>query len=257
VSTYPPANTATAWYQDNYPGAVMDPRKGVIHTTEGTTLPGYSGGSTAPNYTAVPDFRNKRLKWYAHFPDERSSRALKNLAGGVETNTDDVIQVELVGTCSPDIHKSWADKGVAHIYWPTAPGWALQGLADFIVYMKRKHGIPVHGPVDADRWTPYPESYGSGGQRFTNARWNEFRGWCGHQHVPENVHGDPGAIWWAEVVNRARAILDVVDAPATPLWDDLWVAADDLDKATPETALRRTEDIKTVKRIAARWSTKH
>jgi hypothetical protein len=29
---------------------------------------------------------------------------------------------------------------------------------------------------------------------MTNAQWNSFKGVCGHMHVPENGHGDPGAI---------------------------------------------------------------
>ncbi|HEY6222818.1 MAG TPA: hypothetical protein VIW26_03470, partial [Gemmatimonadales bacterium] len=32
------------------------------------------------------------------------------------------------------------------------------------------------------------------GVRFTAAAWLAFDGWCGHQHVPNNDHGDPGAI---------------------------------------------------------------
>ena len=51
MTTYARANTSAAWYQDNYPGADMNPNCGVIHTTEGTALPGYSGGAEAPNYT--------------------------------------------------------------------------------------------------------------------------------------------------------------------------------------------------------------
>ena len=165
MTNYPGANTAAAWYQDNYPGAVMDPNCGVIHTTEGYTLPGYEGGATAPTYTAVPDLKAKRLRWFAHFPDERSARALQNLAGGVETNTANAIQVELVGTCDPRTHKTWQAQGHAHVYWPEAPKWALDELAAFVAWCHTAHGIPVDGPKGP--WTPYPESYGPGGQRFT------------------------------------------------------------------------------------------
>jgi hypothetical protein len=204
VSNYARADKTTAWYQDNYPGATMDPNCGVLHTTEGTTLPGYAGGATAPNYTAVPDFQHKRLKWFAHFPDERSARALRNLRGGIETNTANAVQVELVGTCDPATHKRWGK--TPHIYWPEAPDWALRDLAHFVADMHRRHDIPIQGPADV--WTPYPESYGAGGQRFTHARWRAFYGWCGHQHVPENVHGDPGALHWGEVAKRAKALLE-------------------------------------------------
>src|SRR5690606_3658218 len=42
---------------------------------------------------------------------------------------------------------------------------------------------------------PYPQSYGlKARQRMSGDQWETYRGWCGHQHVPENDHGDPGAV---------------------------------------------------------------
>ncbi len=39
------------------------------------------------------------------------------------------------------------------------------------------------------------EAYGtSGAARMTAGEWRSFDGWCGHQHVPENSHWDPGKI---------------------------------------------------------------
>ncbi|MBQ1166121.1 hypothetical protein KBZ21_49875, partial [Streptomyces sp. A73] len=73
----------------------------VWHSTEGTSLPSYGGGGSAPNLTAKPDFKNKRMVWYQHFDFDPSARALVNRAGGVETNTLNVCQVEVVGTCDP------------------------------------------------------------------------------------------------------------------------------------------------------------
>lgn len=199
-------------YEDRYPGSVINPNVGVIHTTEGTSLPDYSGGSEAPNYTAVPNFKAKRLEWHNHFPDERSSRALVNSSGGVETNTLNAVQVELVGTCSPATHADWARSGIQHIYWPEAPDWALDDFAEFVADMNRRHGIRIAGPED---WVAYPESYGAGGQRFSFDRWRNFYGWCGHQHVPENDHGDPGAFPWADVERRAKALVGG-NTPAKP-----------------------------------------
>lgn len=207
--TYPPANTATAWYQDNYPGGVMDPNVGVIHTTEGTTRPTYSGGATAPNYTAVPVFSQgvyQRLAWFAHFPDNRSSRALRNEAGGVETNTLNALQVELVGTCAPGTRDEWRRARRAFVFWPDAPQAALEDLSEFVAWAHRTHGIPLRSPGAV--WTPYPESYGPGGQRFGFDQWRQFYGWCGHQHVPENTHGDPGALQFGRVVQYAQDLLD-------------------------------------------------
>ena len=31
---------------------------------------------------------------------------------------------------------------------------------------------------------------------MTDQEWDQFGGVCGHQHVPENTHWDPGAIDW-------------------------------------------------------------
>jgi hypothetical protein len=92
------------------------------------------------------------------------------------------------------------------IFLPDPPEGALRDLAHFVADMTRRHGIPIQGP--GDRWTAYPESYGAGGQRFSFARWRSFYGWCGHQHVPENAHGDPGAFPWGEVAKRAKALVD-------------------------------------------------
>ncbi|MEU3612862.1 peptidoglycan-binding protein [Streptomyces sp. NPDC006872] len=205
---YPGASRAN-WYQDDFGGDPMQVDVVVLHTTEGPTLPGYGGGSSAPNLTAVPDLAAKKLKWYQHFDVETSSRALVNLSGGVETNTQNVCQVELVGTCDPKTHKKWTTAGKAHIYWPDAPDWALQGVAAFLGWMHEEHGVPL---VGAKSWPAYPTSYeNGGGQRMTAAQWKAFKGVCGHMHVPENVHGDPGAIDFARIIKYAKADLDLDD----------------------------------------------
>ncbi|WP_367321509.1 peptidoglycan-binding protein [Streptomyces sp. HUAS ZL42] len=216
---YPGASRAN-WYQDDFGGDAMEVNVVVLHTTEGRTLPGYGGGSSAPNLTAVPDLSAKKLKWYQHFDIESSSRALVNLRGGVETNTANVCQVELVGTCDPKTHAKWTAAGHAHVYWPDAPDWALQGVARFLAWMHEEHGVPLSGPKE---WPAYPSSYGKGsGARMTGAEWNKFKGVCGHLHVPENDHGDPGAIDFARLIKEAKADLDLGDgnpggsAPSKP-----------------------------------------
>ncbi|MCX4907396.1 peptidoglycan-binding protein [Streptomyces sp. NBC_00878] len=211
---YPGASRAN-WYQDDFGGDPMQVNVVVLHTTEGPTLPGYGGGASAPNLTAVPDLAAKKLKWYQHFDIETSSRALVNLRGGVDTNTMNVCQVELVGTCDPKTHGKWKTAGRAHVYWPDAPDWALQGVARFLSWMHEEHGVPLSGPKS---WPAYPSSYANGGgQRMSGAKWTDFKGVCGHMHVPENVHGDPGAIDFARIVKYAKADLDVDDGtPGTP-----------------------------------------
>jgi hypothetical protein len=182
----------------------------VLHTTEGTSLPTYGGGGSAPNFTAVPDFANKKLKWFQHFDFDTSSRALVNKSGGVQTNTNNVVQVELVGTCDPGTHKKWGT--AKHIFWPDAPEWALQEVAKFLAWANKNHGVPLTGP---SKWVAYPTSYANGGgQRMSFDAWDKFKGICGHQHVPENVHGDPGAIDFARLVGFAKELVAPVNEPA-------------------------------------------
>jgi hypothetical protein len=209
-----PGSSRANWYQDDHPGKPMEVNVVVLHTTEGPNLTGYNGGAIAPNLTAVPDFAAKRLRWYQHFDIEVSSRALENLRGGVETNTLNVCQVELVGTCDPETHRKWKNAGHRHIFWPDAPDWALGGVARFLSWMHEEHGVPLTGPKS---WPAYPSSYGNRQrQRMSGAKWNGFKGVCGHMHVPENEHGDPGAIDFAQLLRLARADLDLEEPPAEP-----------------------------------------
>ncbi|MBQ1166320.1 hypothetical protein KBZ21_50880, partial [Streptomyces sp. A73] len=53
---YPGASTAY-WYQTRYGGNSMETNVIVWHSTEGTSLPSYGGGGSAPNLTAKPDFK--------------------------------------------------------------------------------------------------------------------------------------------------------------------------------------------------------
>ena len=213
---YPGASTAY-WYQDDYGGTAMESNVGVIHTTEGTSLPSYGGGASAPNFTALPDIPNRRLRWYQHFDFDVSSRALMNRAGGVQTNTANAVQVELVGTCDPKHRTSWNGKqaGRDYLYWPDAPDWALAELGRFVRWAHDAHGVRLASTVT---WKAHPSSYGANGVRLTGAQWNAYYGWLGHQHVPENDHGDPGDLDFARVLAHARG---TDDAPSDSQEDDM------------------------------------
>jgi hypothetical protein len=197
---YPGAST-TYWYGSEYQGSAMESNVIVWHTTEGTSLPDYSGGLVAPNLTAKPDFAAKRLVWYQHFDFDVSSRALMNRSGGVETNTLNVCQVEIVGTSDPATHAKWVKAGYAHLYTPELPDWAVRDLAAFARWAHEQHGVPLSSGLT---FKPYPSSYGNNGVRMTGAQWNDFKGHCGHQHVPENDHGDPGAFPMAAILAAAK-----------------------------------------------------
>src|SRR4029079_18099398 len=131
---FPPANRTAQWFEDDFGGARMDVNVGCLHTTEGTSWPSYAGGAVAPNLTAKPVMSGRHLQWRQHFRLNASSRALVNRAGGVETNTLNVVQVELVGTCDPAHREHFGKQlaGVDYVFWPDAPDWALEGLADFM-----------------------------------------------------------------------------------------------------------------------------
>lgn len=203
IDMYPYANTSQ-WFADKYVGMRMGHvDKLVIHTTEGSFWPAYQGGAVAPHLTALPDYGAKALLWRQHYPLGMSSRALANAAGGVQTNTAGVVQVELIGTCDT--------KGPG-MYWPAAPEWALQDLADLVMFLHTNWQLQLNW---APLWLPYPKSYGQSPARFTHTQWNTFRGICGHQHVPENDHGDPGLL----PVEKIKGLLDMAltDADITKL----------------------------------------
>lgn len=226
MSTYSRANRTAQWFGNKYDSARFKPNCGVLHSTETNGWPGYDGGSMGPNYTGFPNFRTKTIDWRAHFEDEESSRALENRPGGVETNRANAIQVELIGTCDAKYRVSrrgWGKAGVNYVYWSDAPEWALNSLADFLADMNRRHGIPLSGP---SMWLTYgldsrapgrnPASYGKSPARFSFKEWQNFYGWCGHQHVPENDHGDPGSLDASRVFAIARAkVSGVTPKPPT------------------------------------------
>lgn len=208
----PGASQAHFYGTGRYSGSAMEVNCGVVHTTEGMTLPDYDGGSMAPTVTGVPDFKAKKIRWYQHFDVDESARALVNKLGGVETNTANAFQVELVGTCDDAHRTTWGGKsaGVDYIHWPTAPDWAVAEVAWLVRWLNTNHGIPLTCVKD---WLAYgkdsrrpgvtPASYGANPARMTMAAWRAFTGWCGHQHVPENDHGDPGSFPMAAVLTAA------------------------------------------------------
>jgi hypothetical protein len=233
MSNYAKADTRKQWFQDDFPGSTMrlsaENMVVVLHTTEGPTWPGYSGGATAPNYTGQPPLPHLKGAWRAHFPDEKSSRALENRSGGVQTNTQNSVQVELIGTCDPKHKNSWNGKGIQragvdYVYWPDANDAQLKWLGEFLADMHRRHGLKLIAPF---KFNPYPASYGSNqGDRMTFAEWNKFAGICGHQHVPENAHGDPGALKIDKAISFAKLIVsptpDPTPTPTPPAGTVKW-----------------------------------
>ena len=196
---YPPADIRSQDFSRAFQGSKIIPNVLVLHTTETGTWPGYEGGSKAPHLTVRPDSVNKRLLWRQHFPLDQSSRALRNAAGGVQTNTLNAVQVEMVGTCAATYRDMYG-----YFYWPAAPDWALQELAIFVTWLNQQWPTLPIKDAALRGWQPYPASYGnSHGQRLTMAEWVKAYGILGHEHIPENEHGDPGNFNCARLVQFA------------------------------------------------------
>lgn len=206
-------------YDTVYPGSPMESNVIGWHSTEGISVPGYRGGADAPNFTVAPDFKNKRAVWYQHHDFDSSSRAAVNLAGGVETNTANLCQVEIVGTCDPKHRTSWTISGrkylagTDYLYTPALPDWFQDELAEFSAWANKNHGVKLQSVrPNGDKlvWKAYPLSYGTRAQnqvRLSNSEWNAFYGHCSHQHFPENLHGDTGNMDIETVLNKARALI--------------------------------------------------
>ena len=140
----------------------------VWHTTEGYGLPVYSG--SCPHFTLNP----KTGELWQHVPITGGAYALENHAGGVETNRANAIQVELIGFAR--------DTGV----WPKSYYVNIARLARWI----EKHaGVPRRCGVTFRASSSYKVR-----------DWYGYAGHCGHQHVPENIHWDPGEFRIEEVI---------------------------------------------------------
>jgi hypothetical protein len=217
AALWPKANRTAQWFGKVYPGSPFSAvEKLVLHTTEGSGWPAYSGGASAPHFTGRLNYSAKVIEWRQHFVVTASARALMNAPGGVQTNLDGAVQVELIGTCDPS--------SKATPYWPAAPLWALAGVAELVAWLHAEHGLALRA---APRWLPYPSSYGRTSARMAGKEWDAFRGVVGHQHVPENDHGDPGDFPIAAVLAYAAGARGSASIPTEE--DDMPLTKQDLD----------------------------
>ena len=228
---YPGAVRKPDFSKGSYAGSVMVGNCLCLHSTETTGLPGYRGGATTPHFTALPDFEAEQIEWFQHLPINRSARALENRAGGVQTNTYGVIQVEMGGTCDSQYAKTWGSRevNVDYIYTEAPPAWYITELAKFVVWLDEQLS-DFRIENSAEEWRYYRKngsttggSYGATSNRFTSAKWPNVYGIFGHQHAIENSHGDPGAFPCDALVAEAIALRDgttvppvVIDDPPDP-----------------------------------------
>lgn len=183
-----PATTAGGTYIDV-------PWRIVLHTTEGSSVDGaiaaYRGHGSWPHLTVDPSTKRR----VQHYPLGVSARALLNLAGGVETNRARAIQIEIVGRA-----------GETHT-WPV--DWLDWLGAEVIAPIRAEVQVALVAPrfVGTEAGTI---ATASAPQRMSPEVWLGFNGICGHQHVCENHHWDPG-----------RIDIDRILAAANPVEDDM------------------------------------
>ena len=209
---FPWADATTQFWDEKYSTQAYTGGKpiGLLHSTETGTWPGYGAGSSAPHLTVRFDPKARTISARQHFSTTRPSRALVNKAGGVQTNNQRVFQIELIGSCDLTFAKKHG-----YLYLPDLleEAWARDALAAVLAAVSESLGIPLTSSVV---WANYPGSYGEkAAQRLTGAQWEAYTGWLGHQHAPENDHGDPGDIPIAEILAAAGGEPTATLAPSS------------------------------------------
>jgi hypothetical protein len=185
---YPAADTR---YKGNSAGSFDPsyPMRGVLHTTEGASAAGAIGAYRQHN--SWPHFTVDRSGVvYQHVAIDRAARSLQNASGGVETNRAGAIQIEVVGRA-------------AEPNWPLAQ---VQAMILLMRWVEQEAGVKPFAP----RFGANQEYGLKNPLEFSQDNWRTFAGWCGHQHVPENSHWDPGAI---AIANLLPTEVTVPEAP--------------------------------------------
>lgn len=207
---------------DRYPGATWkgDGRSGgsfidvpyrlVLHTTETEGLPGYAAGLTAPHITYDP----RRREWTQHTEFDRAARALRNMTGGVETNRARALQVEIICYSAKHIAD---DQPLERTWVGDLDDLAYADLNEFIRWAGVEFGVQRIWP---GRQAFNYDQANEPGFRFNGTDWYGFGGVCGHQHVTENTHWDPGAIDWSKLMDgpNGEPNWDEVSDWAKPAW---------------------------------------
>lgn len=158
------------------------PYKIVHHTTEGSTAQGAFDAFLRNR--SDPHFTVDASNIYQHVDTSMGARALRNETGGVQTNRDGAIQIELVA--------------FAHLPKDVR---ALANVARLCRWLETTHQIPRDWPSGFPR--PARNGRDPGGHNRDAATWDTKSGHYGHCHVPENTHWDPG--YTAEEVNFLMA----------------------------------------------------
>lgn len=147
-----------------------DNRKGLLHSTEGSSVEGAVGAYTNnggwPNATVDPTMRRR----VQHYPLGTTARGLEHPAGTPETNRAVIFQIEIVGFA--------ADLG-------NLPADAIAWLGTEVIRpVSIACGIPMLVGIDTSVGAP----------RMTTDEFAAYAGWMTHGVAPSQPggHWDPG-----------------------------------------------------------------
>ena len=214
------------------------PFRGILHTTEGgwdSSLSVFRSRLTAPHVMAAPPSHPDGPRMVQFIPLDRSAYAAANLSGGVETNRLSALQVEIVWFAKEarlltDEDLAWLGSKVVGPMTRHAPGpirlEAPEFLGDDAGFTLAKTTAP---------------------QRMSPAEWEAFNGWCGHQHVPENEHWDPGAIDINSIFSNAQEDFTIVDDATQKYFDEKFANIRERDRLIRQTQLdhgKRLRDVR-------------
>lgn len=141
----------------------------VHHTTEGGSAE--SAFTAFKNNRSDPHFTVDAAKIYQHIDTDTAARSLRNAQGGVQTNRDRALQIEVVGFAGKPKNKA-----------------TLKNLARLCRWLEQTHDIPLVWP--SGRPKPAKNGKDPGGHLRSTENWAKG-GHFGHCHVPENTHWDP------------------------------------------------------------------
>ncbi len=173
---------------------VGGPFKIVHHTTEGSTA--VSALDTFAKNRSDPHFTVDGTNIFQHIDTAEGARALRNAPGGVQTNRDSAIQIELVG--------------FAHL---PKDKRALTQLARLCRWIESTHDVPKVWPSGKPKQAK--NGHDPGGHNRDAVVWDGQSGHYGHCHVPENSHWDPGYTE-EEISYLMNAIFDAQGRLASP-----------------------------------------
>lgn len=175
----------------NYTGG---PFKIVHHTTEGSSAKAAFDSFAAKK--SDPHFTVDQTVVYQHIDTGVAARALRHPAGGVETNRDSAVQIEVVGFAGSAKNTN-----------------TLRNVARLCRWIETTHGVPRIWPSGF----PKPAHNGDdpGGHNRDAANWDAKSGHYGHCHVPDNIHWDP-AYTRVEVEYLMAAQFDPAGHPSNP-----------------------------------------